>query len=224
MTVQEIKDRFRGPMVSVATPFTQDFKLDREALKRNIRFMIDRGIKVGQGSLLVAAAGGEFPMLTLEERKTVIQVSVETARGEVPVAASMQFNWSEESAELAQYAFEAGAELGQLSGPFYYRPTEKDIIQHFQIVSDKSELPLMIYANWWIAGDMSVEMVEELSKIPHVVALKWAARSPDIFTEGLKRFAHKLAVIDFRGYNGRTTANYPFSDNENSCTVMCNIV
>ena len=196
MNVEETKERFRGPMVSVATPFTKDFKLDVETLKRNIRFMIDHGVKAGQGSLLVAAAGGEFPMLTTEERKTVIRVSVETARGEVPIAASMQFNWSEESAELAQYAFETGVDLGQLAGPFYYHPTEKDIVRHFQIVSDKSKLPLMIYANWWISGTFSVELVETLYKIPRVVALKWSARSPHIFTDGLERFADRLAIID----------------------------
>lgn len=199
MTADEIKDRFRGPMVSVATPFTKDFKLDAETMKRNIRFMIDHGVKTGQGSLLVAAAGGEFPFLTMEERKTVIRVSVEAARGEVPVAASLQYNRPEESAELAQFAFETGVELGQLSGPFYYSPTHKDIVQHFQIVSDRSKLPLMIYANWWITGDFSMDLVEALYKIPRVVALKWAARTSSIFEEGLLRFADRLAIIDNAG-------------------------
>ena len=61
MDVQWAKATFRGPMVSVATPFTDDYELDLGALRENIRFMIDRGLKAGRGVLLVAAAGGEFP-------------------------------------------------------------------------------------------------------------------------------------------------------------------
>ncbi|MBQ42988.1 MAG: hypothetical protein CME15_11050, partial [Gemmatimonadetes bacterium] len=79
MDVQQAKAVFRGPMVSVATPFTPDFELDLEALRTNIRFMVERGVRQGQGVLLVAAAGGEFPMLSLEERKEVTRVSVEAA-------------------------------------------------------------------------------------------------------------------------------------------------
>ncbi|HID31501.1 MAG TPA: hypothetical protein EYP19_16080, partial [Desulfobacterales bacterium] len=66
MKVEEAKARFRGPMVSVTTPFTKDFELDIDALQRNIRFMVAHGLKAGDGVLLVAAAGGEFPMLTIE--------------------------------------------------------------------------------------------------------------------------------------------------------------
>ena len=80
MDAQQAMTFFRGPMVSVATPFTPDFELDLEALRDNIRFMVDRGVRQGQGVLLVAAAGGEFPMLSMEERKEITRVSVEAGR------------------------------------------------------------------------------------------------------------------------------------------------
>ena len=69
--VQQAKILFSGPMVAVATPFTPELELDLDALRSNIRFMVDLGVRQGQGVLLVAAAGGEFPMLSMEERKEV---------------------------------------------------------------------------------------------------------------------------------------------------------
>lgn len=196
MNAQEAKALFRGPMVSVATPFTSDLKLDLGALRENIRFMTERGMKRGQGVLLVAAAGGEFPMLSMEERKEVIKASVEAARGEVPVAASIQFNGTREVLELARYAHDVGAALGQLSAPSYYPPPEEDIVDLFRAVSEGCDLPIMIYNNWWNTLNMNVNTVERLAELRNVVALKWSAPSFRQFTEGLYRLANRLAIID----------------------------
>jgi 4-hydroxy-tetrahydrodipicolinate synthase len=196
MDVKQAKATFRGPMVSVATPLTADLKLDLGALRENIRFMIGHGMSTGQGVLLVAAAGGEFPMLSMEERKQVIKASVEAARGEVPVAASIQFNGTREVIELARYAHAAGAALGQLSAPSYYPPPDEDIFGLFKAVSEESDLPIMIYNNWWNTLNMNVSMVGRLAELRNVVALKWSAPSFGQFTDGLHRFADRLAIID----------------------------
>jgi len=199
LKINEAKALFRGPMVSVATPFTSDYALDLAALQENIRFMMDGGMRTGRGVLLVAAAGGEFPMLSMEERKSVIRASVEAADGRVPVAASMQFVGTREAVELASYAREVGAQLGQLSAPYYYPPTDEDIYGFFCDVAEGSGLPLMIYNNWWNARNMNARMVARLAEIPGVVALKWSAPSPYAFTEGMYRFADRLAIIDNEG-------------------------
>ena len=196
MDVQQAKAMFRGPMISVATPFTPDYELDLEALRNNIRYMVDRGVRQGQGVLLVAAAGGEFPMLSMEERKEVTRVSVEAAQGEVPVATSIQFNGAREAVELARYAHEAGASLGQLSAPYYYEPPDEDIHDLFKAVSPDSDLPIMIYNNWWNTLNMNVDMVERLAELRNVVVLKWSAPSSAQYTEGLHRMAERMAVID----------------------------
>lgn len=198
MNVLDAKRKFRGSMVSVATPFTADYELDLGLLRENIRFMVDRGYTTGQGVLLVAAAGGEFPMLTMEERKRVIKASVEAANGQVPVAASIQFNGTRETVDLARYAREVGADLGQLSSPYYYEPTNADIIAHFSAAAETG-LPIMIYANWWNTRAMDVDMAERLADLPNIVALKWSAPHTAGFTEGLHRLSEKIAVIDNHG-------------------------
>ena len=196
MDANEAKALFRGPMVSVATPFTSDYELDLDALRRNIRFMVDRGMATGRGVLLVAAAGGEFPMLTMEERKRVISASVEAAAGQIAVAASLQFVGTRQVVEIARYAHRVGASLGQLSAPYYYPPSIDDIVQLFQDSSDQAELPLMVYANWWNTPNMNVETVARLAEIPNVVSVKWSAPTPGEFTEGVDRFHNSLAVVD----------------------------
>ena len=199
MDGQQARATFRGPMISVATPLRPDSTLDLDALQGNIRFMVERGVKTGQGVLLVAAAGGEFPMLSTEERKEVTRVSVEAAQGEVPVALSLQFNGTREVVEMARYAHEVGAALGQLSAPYYYSPPDEDIFSLFKAASDESDLPIMIYNNWWNTLNMNVDMVARLAELSHVVALKWSAPSPSQYTEGLHRFAAQLAIIDNGG-------------------------
>ena len=197
--VREAKDLFRGPMVSVATPFTPRFDLDLDALRDNIEFMLDRGMATGQGVLLVAAAGGEFPMLNMEERKEVIRASVEAAAGRIPVAASIQFDGTREIIELAHYAHRVGASLGQLSSPSYYPPPAQDIFDLFEAVSEETELPIMIYNNWWTTPNMNVDTVDRLARLPGVVALKWSSSSMGEYTAGLHRFADRLAIIDNLG-------------------------
>jgi dihydrodipicolinate synthase/N-acetylneuraminate lyase len=196
MNVQEAQARFKGAMVSVATPFTDDQKVDLGALREHIRFMVDRGLVAGKAVLLVAAAGGEFPMLTMEERKAITKASVEAARGQVPVAVSLQFNATQDVVELARYAHEVGADLGQLSPPFYYGAPEGDVVGMFKAASEQSELPLMIYANWWRSGNLGTPLVDKLCALRNVVALKWSAPSFMQLTQGLSMYAKRLAVID----------------------------
>jgi 4-hydroxy-tetrahydrodipicolinate synthase len=138
-------------------------------------------------------------MLSMEERKRIIQASVEAAEDAIPVAASIQFVGTRQVIELARYAHEAGAVLGQLSAPFYYPPPSDDIFGLFKAVSDETDLPIMIYSNWWNTLNMNTEMVERLAALPNVVALKWSAPTPTQFTEGLYRFADRLAIIDNAG-------------------------
>ena len=199
MDVQEAKELFRGPMVSVATPFTPRFDLALDALRDNIEFMLDRGMATGKGVLLVAAAGGEFPMLSMEERKEVIRASVEAAAGRIPVAASVQFDGTREIMEIARYAHRVGASLGQLSAPSYYPPPVQDICELFEAVSEETELPIMIYNNWWTTPNMNVDTVDRLARLPGVVALKWSSSSMSEYTAGLHRFADRLAIIDNLG-------------------------
>ena len=144
MDRKSIHDWLRGPVVAVATPFKEDFSLDLAALQENIHFMIAGGVKTGDGVLLVGAAGGEFASLSLEERKAVMDASVEAAQGPVPIMASIQHTDYRIILDLAKYAAKVGLAGAQLGQPYYYPSTERDVYHLFKMVSDHSSVTLMV--------------------------------------------------------------------------------
>jgi len=183
-------------MVAVATPFTEDFELDLDALRDNIRFMIDRGVKTGQGSLLVGGAGGEHPVLNVEERKAVMSAAVEAADGEAPVLTSIQHTDVRATVEMAEHAAVVGVQGGQLGPTYYYDSTEGDARRLFERVAGASSLTLMIYHTWWDGLIMSPELLRDLAAIPTIRALKWSHPNDTAYREGLQEFAGQLATID----------------------------
>ena len=196
MDPDRIHDWLRGPMVAVATPFKEDFELDLDALRDNIRFMIDRGVKTGQGSLLVGGAGGEHPLLNVEERKSVMTASVEAANGEVPVLTSIQHTDHRAIVDMALHAEATGVQAGQLGPTYYYDSTEDDVRRLFEIVAGKTGLTLMIYHTWWDGLVMSMPLLRDLAAMPTVRALKWSHPEDGPYREALIEFAADLAIID----------------------------
>ena len=120
MTVAKTREWLRGAVVAVPTPFHDDFSLDLDSLRANIEIMIERGVRTGDGVLLVAGAGGEFPTLTHDERVAVMRASVEAAAGRVPTVTSIQHTDMREVVRLAAAAEDAGIDGLQVGVPYYY--------------------------------------------------------------------------------------------------------
>lgn len=197
--IDKAREWLVGPMVAVATPFKEDFSLDLDALRDNVRFMIDRGVRTGNGTLLVGGAGGEHPAMNADERKTVMDVAMEAADGEVPVLTSVQHTDTRVTIDLAQHASAAGLQGVQLGPTYYYVPTEGDVSRLFDLVASESDVMLMIYHTHWDGLTMSMGLLRELADMPTVGALKWSAPTSDLYEEGLVEFAGKLSVIDNGG-------------------------
>jgi dihydrodipicolinate synthase/N-acetylneuraminate lyase len=204
-SLEEARATIAGAMTSVATPATPDMKLDLDAYRRNLEFMVAGSAIAGNAVLLVAAAGGEFPMLSLEERKQLMTVAVETVGDRVPIAASVQSNSTREAVELATHAKSVGVALGQLSAPYYYPPTPEDIYEFFRDVATASGLPIMVYNNWWNTLNMNSDTVLRLSEIDGVVAVKWSAPTFEQYSQGYELFSDKLAIIDNTGQRVHTS-------------------
>jgi len=188
-----------GPMVAVATPFTEDYTLDLDALQDNIRFMIDRGVRTGQGSLLVGGAGGEHPTLNIDERKAVMSAALEAAQGEVPVLSSIQHTDTRVVVELARHASKVGLDGAQLGPTYYYTPTEGDVLRLFEMVARESDVSLMIYHTWWEGLNMSLDLLQRLAEMESVRALKWSAPDPEHYRQTQLALADTLVIIDNAG-------------------------
>ena len=193
---QRIRSWLRGPIVAAATPFKEDNSLDLNALHKNIRFMIDGGVQTGDGALLVAAAAGEHPTLSVDERKAIMELAVEAAQGQVPVMASVQHTDCRVIEDLANFAGETGIAAVQLAPTYYYRPTEDDVLRLFRRIAACSDVTLMIYHTWWNGVHFSIDLLRKLAEIETVRVLKWSSSNDAAFRNGILALRDDLVIID----------------------------
>ena len=193
---ERIRDWLQGPMIPMVTPFTEDFRLDLDALRHNLRFTIEHGVTTGNGSLLVGGAAGEHPLLSVDERKAVMEAAVDAVQGDAPVITSIQHTDARTVADMARHAARVGISAVQVSPAYYYPATEGDVLRLFHRVAAAADVSIMAYNTWWLGFSMSLDLIEQLAEIETVRALKWATPDDDSFRDGIVTFADRLVVLD----------------------------
>lgn len=196
MTVEEAKRRWKGPVVPVLTIFRDDLSLDLDGLRTNLRHLLDAGARVGNTVLLVCGAGGDFPVLSTEERKQVAETVAAGVEGRVPIIVGSEHTSTLTVVELARHAVEIGADAIQVSPPYYYTPSPDDVFHHFEVISDSVDVGIVVYNTWWTAPDLGLEGLERLATLRNLIGVKWSAPSASEYQQGYDRFAHRLAIID----------------------------
>lgn len=197
--IEQVKKVLRGPMMPIITSFKDDLSLDLDTIQDNVRFLVEGGIVTGKGAMLGVGAGGDFPMLSVEERKQVARAIVEAADGKAPVLVGAQDTNPGVSLELAEYACQIGAYGIQLSPPYYYEPSDADVIAFFQAINDAVPIPIMAYNTPWLGYNMSFDVLDALADMEWVLGLKWSDTSNYAYTRGLERYADRLAIVDNAG-------------------------
>jgi len=132
---------YEGVFTALVTPFTQEGKVDEQALRRLIDFQIEEGID----GLVPVGTTGESPTLGAEETEAVIRITVEQARGRVPVIAGAGSNSTDKAIHLAAAAKKLGADATLQVAPYYNKPTAEGFLRHFTAIADAVDLPMMIY-------------------------------------------------------------------------------
>lgn len=178
-----------GSMTALVTPFKRD-KVDVAALRRQIEDQI-RG---GTSGLIPCGTTGESPTLSHAEHKNVIAITVEAAAGRVPVIAGTGSNSTDEAIELTRFARKAGAQASLSVVPYYNKPTQKGMYEHFKAIAKSAELPIVLYNIPGRCGaGLTAATIAELAKIDLVVAVKEATGSMDMASEIIGRT--RLAVL-----------------------------
>lgn len=159
---------FKGSITALITPF-RDGRVDEDAFAR----FIDWQIKEGTGGLVPCGTTGESPTLSHEEHRRVTELCIEAAAGRVPVIAGCGSNSTQEAIGLCKHAEEAGAQAALVVTPYYNKPTQEGLYQHFKAVHDACGLPIIIYN---IPGrsvvDMAVDTMARLAKLPRMAGVK----------------------------------------------------
>ena len=158
-----------GSIVALVTPMHPDGAIDWSALARLIEYHIESGT----AGLGVVGTTGESPTLTVPEHCEVIRFAVEQAGGRVPVVAGTGGNSTHEAIELTVSAAEAGADYSLSVTPYYNKPTQQGLFEHFQAVARSVNLPIILYNVPGRTGcDLLNDTVVKLSQIDNIVAIK----------------------------------------------------
>jgi 4-hydroxy-tetrahydrodipicolinate synthase len=164
----EKRAKFHGSIPALVTPF-KDGKIDEPAY----RALIDTQIAAGSHGLVPVGTTGESPTLSHEEHRRAVDICIDQARGRVPVIAGAGSNNTHEAIELVRHAEMAGADAALVVTPYYNKPTQEGLYQHFKAVNDASGIPIIIYnIPPRSVVDMSVETMKRLSELANIVGVK----------------------------------------------------
>lgn len=182
---------FSGTIVALVTPMRADGAVDDEALDRLAEFHVSNGTN----GIVAVGTTGESPTLSVEEHIGVVRRIVRSVAKRIPVIAGTGANATREAIELTQLAKAAGADACLLVTPYYNKPTQEGLYQHYRTVAEQVAIPMVLYnVPSRTACDMKPETVARLAEIPNIVGLK-EAPSIERNRELLSRVGGRLALL-----------------------------
>lgn len=208
---------FSGTFTAIVTPF-KDGLVDVDALKKLIRFGIDGGVT----GFIPCGTTGESPTLTHEEHNRVVEITVKEVAGQVKVIAGTGSNSTSEAVSLTRHAKLVGADAALMVSPYYNKPTQEGLYQHFKTVAEAVDIPIVLYN---IQGRTSVNIdnhtVQRLSRVPNIVAVKEASGSILQMSEVIR-----LCGPDFDVLSGDDQMTFPLMalGGKGVISVVSNIV
>lgn len=180
----------QGSIVAIVTPMHADGSLDFPGLRK----LIDWHIAEGTDGIVIVGTTGESPTVSVEEHEELIRVAVEHTAKRIPVIAGTGGNSTSEAIELTQFAKDVGADASLLVVPYYNRPTQEGMYQHFKKIVETVDLPAILYnVPGRTVADMSNETILRLAQVPGVIGVKDATgnigRGCDLLRQVPKGFA-----------------------------------
>jgi len=182
-----------GILPALVTPFTADGKqVDEEALRR----LVDHCIGLGVSGVVPCGTTGEFVNMSFEEKKKTIDVVVDQVNGKVKVVAGTGASGTAQALEMTKYAKDAGADAALVVTPFYLKPTDRGIYEHFDTLASQADLPIILYNIPQCTGlPLPWQMVEDLAQIPNIVGVKDSSGQLSFILAVLEKVRDKINVL-----------------------------
>lgn len=175
MTLSVDQPLFKGVITAIVTPF-RNGEVDYDAFAN----LVETQIAAGVHGLVPVGTTGETSTLTMEEHKAIVKLCVETAKGRIRVIAGAGANNTAETLDLAAHAKTVGADGVLVVAPYYNKPSQEGMYQHYKALNDAVQIPVMLYN---VPGrtvvDLSNETVARLAKLPNIVGIKDATGQVD---------------------------------------------
>ncbi len=158
----------KGSIVALITPFKND-SLDEDTYRK----LIEYHLKNGTNGVVPGGTTGESPTLSHSEHKKIIQIAVKECKGKIPIIAGTGSNSTDEAIDLSKYAEKAGSDALLVVTPYYNKPTQEGLYQHYKKINDNVGIPIIIYnIPSRSVIDMSVETMSKLYELKNIVGVK----------------------------------------------------
>ena len=182
--------QLKGVIALSVTPFTDDGEIDEEALRENIRYLIEAGADV----LVPNGSCGECYALTIEEQKRVIKIAVDEANGKVPVYAGASHSGTKVAIELSKYAEDVGADGVQIIPPYYFMA---DIVKHYSEISNAINIGIIVYNNPEVITKPITPqtLLEMTDKAENIVGVKDCTGNLAMVNETIKLIGDRVAIL-----------------------------
>ena len=182
---------FKGSIVALITPF-KDNRFDEEAY----RSIIDYHLKNGTNGLVPGGTTGESPTITHDEHKKIIQISVKESNGKIPVIAGTGSNSTTEAIELTKFAEKSGADGALVVTPYYNKPTQEGLYQHYKAINDNCGIPIIIYnIPSRSVIDMNVDTMARLYELKNIAGVKDATGDLERAAEEKKKLGNEFILL-----------------------------
>ncbi len=187
---------FKGSNVAIVTPFKNN-KLDEEAYLKLINFHLENGTN----GLVPAGTTGESPTLSHDEHEKVIEICIKETKGKIPVIAGTGSNSTDEAVALTKHAEKAGADGALVVTPYYNKPTQEGLYQHYKKINDNTNLPIIIYnIPSRCVIDMSIDTMAKLFELKNIVGVKDATGDLNRLDQTIKKLGNDF--IQLTGEDG----------------------
>lgn len=182
---------FQGSLVAIVTPF-KDGRVDEAKLRELIEFQIENGTQ----GIVPCGTTGESPTLSFQEHERVIEITVEQVKKRIPVIAGAGSNCTAEAVRLAKHAKEVGADGALLISPYYNKPTQEGLYQHFKAVAESVDIPIVLYnIPGRTAVNIEADTIARLAEIKNIVGVKEAAGSMKQITDIIAKCPPDFVVL-----------------------------
>ncbi|MDT7887012.1 MAG: 4-hydroxy-tetrahydrodipicolinate synthase [Thermoproteota archaeon] len=183
---------FVGVITALVTPFKEDYSLDLEALRENVRFQIENGVH----GLVPLGTTGESPTIKEEERKLIIKTVVDEVNGKIPVIVGTGTYSTEEAVRLSKEAQDLGADGLLVVAPYYNKPTQEGLYLHFKAISEAVDLPIIVYNIPGRTGvNVEVQTLVRLSQFDNIVAVKEASGNLAQVMDIIEALGDRITVL-----------------------------
>jgi len=198
--------KLKGTIVAMITPFNSEDEVDQAGMRENINYLIDRGVE----GVLAAGTTGESATITHVEQRKMMDILVDEVSGRVKAVAGAGSNSSKESLSLVKYAENAGADAALVITPYYNKPQQHGLYEHYKMLTETTDIPIIVYNVPSRTGtDIDVATIGKVSQLDNVIGIKEANPDLDKVSQIQKKLEELGNRDDFSVISGNDNLTLP---------------